>query len=108
MAQKGNIGYYGLDHKEVLARINKSDPLGKLIAISEGKSIPGMGAPTGTQIYDAVVRLVNKVVPDLRAIDITASEGTPNEEVSIETLERLSRIISQASSTKATRPDSQD
>ena len=105
---KVNAHYPGYSPEEVRRKIKEeSDPLQKLIDISNGKSIEGIPTPTPAQVYDSNVRLINKVIPDLRAIDPLDDGRDKDEEVSIETLERLSRVINGAAAEKASGPSSQ-
>jgi molybdopterin biosynthesis enzyme len=93
-------------YQQMRKRVEASDPLGRLIAISEGKEIVGIPTPTVQMVYDANVRLLNKLMPELKQFDIdpegSEDDDNNNGKQSAEVLNRLAGLLTSAAASKAT------
>lgn len=89
-------------HKMLRERIiDKIDPIANLVAIANGESLPGIPTPTPFQVYDANVRLLNKILPDLKSVEIKDDAPPSADEVTDDVLERISGVIALATIAKS-------
>ena len=54
------------------------DPLAKVIRLANGQRVKGMRRrPSDDQIINAIYKLLDKYLPDLKAIELNEGEGKP-------------------------------
>lgn len=85
--------------------LNEVGVLDNIINLANGNPIPGVPDPEPKQVIDANYQLLKRIMPELRAVEITGQDGGP---VEIETkVARIIELVGQvtASVTDNTKPD---
>lgn len=80
--------------------LNEVGVLHNVIALAKGEPIPGVPNPEPKQIIDANYQLLKRIMPELKAVEITGQDGGP-----IEVQEKVNRIIELVGEVTATVTD---
>lgn len=71
-----------------------SDLLLDVVRTAQGVKTPGIPDPTPRQVFNARMKLLDKVMPDLKAMELSGEDGGPVSVEVVDARDRLARIVS--------------